>query len=177
MKIRGLLTALLLASLAAPAMAQFGGNTSFGWYSAGPFGFSTRLTALVADPRSTTTILIGSSGGGIWRSLDTGANWASLTDSAPTLQICSLALDPANPDNIYAGTGDPKSLRPNLGVMRSSNGGRTGILLRSPPSRFAPLPSTPPTARTSLPHRWTGFSYPPTAEAAGKKSRHPRSRK
>ncbi len=114
---------LILLFAALPASAQF--STTFGWNPLGPSGVSTRVLAVVADPRDTSTLLFASPGGGVWRSTNGGSDWSALTDAAATQQICSLAMDPNNPDKLYAGTGDERSPRPGPGVLRSLDGGKT----------------------------------------------------
>lgn len=118
----GRLAAALILLFALPACAQFG-SPSFVWYSAGPSNSPARITGLVADPTSASGLYLSAAGGGLWRSPDLGTSWASLTDTAPTVQICTFTLDPNNAAIIYAGTGDEHSVRPNQGVMRSSDGG------------------------------------------------------
>lgn len=66
---------------------------------------------------------MSAAGGGMWRSADSGTSWSSISDTAPTLQVCTFTFDPAKPDTLYAGTGDERAVRPNQGVMRSTDGG------------------------------------------------------
>ena len=114
---------LLLAVLVAlPAAAQFGGS-AFQWFSAGPANTAARISGVAADPRSPTGLFMSAAGGGLWRSADTGTSWTSISDTAPTLQVCTFIFDPANPDTLYAGTGDEGAVRPNQGLMRSTDGG------------------------------------------------------
>ena len=83
------------------------------------------------------TIYIGASEGGIWKTSDGGESWSPVSDLAlvrnfgtfawGTQSVGALAIDPTNPDIIYAGTGNPNvaccfSGR-GLGVFRSDNGG------------------------------------------------------
>lgn len=101
--------------------------------SDGPF--SGLVTDIAIDPRGTTdrVIYIGTDNGGVWKSTDAGTTWSPKSDFEDTLTIGAVALDPANPDVVYAGTGDYwRSMRfavdgssdlAALGLLRSENGG------------------------------------------------------
>ncbi len=67
---------------------------------------SGRVTAIVVSPASDLTVYVGTAQGGVYRSLDGGATWTPLLDSAQTLSIGALALDPQNPDTLFVGTGE-----------------------------------------------------------------------
>ncbi len=41
---------------------------------------------------------------GVHRSLDAGVTWSAVDDGLPNLDVTSLAIDPANPSRLYAGT-------------------------------------------------------------------------
>src|SRR5439155_19129528 len=51
-------------------------------------------------------IWAGSVGGGVWRSDDAGMSFTAVDDFMENLAICCLAMDPTDPDTIYAGTGE-----------------------------------------------------------------------
>jgi Bacterial Ig-like domain (group 3) len=67
---------------------------------------SGRVTAIVVSPASTQTLYVGTAQGGVYRSLDGGATWTALLDSAQSLAIGALALDPQNADTLFVGTGE-----------------------------------------------------------------------
>ncbi len=85
------------------ALAQFNG----GAYEAVDSG---RPNDVVIDPRNPNIAYVALSGGGVWKTYDAtsagGPSWAPLTDSQPNLAIGALAIDAANPDVLYMGTGD-----------------------------------------------------------------------
>lgn len=116
------------------------------WFSIGPFGtqlanndvISGQTNCVAVHPHDANTLYIGASEGGVWRTTDGGANWQPLTDtqlvrkqqngkSKGTLSIGAIAIDPQNPRNIYAGTGDPHQatgiIGPALGVFHSTDAG------------------------------------------------------
>jgi photosystem II stability/assembly factor-like uncharacterized protein len=85
---------------------------------------SGRINAIAADPQHRGTWYAGAPYGGVWKTTDSGANWAPLTDNWKYLSVSSLAVDPHNPSVIYAGTGDfLHSGDYAMGVMKSSDGG------------------------------------------------------
>ncbi len=111
---------LCIGILSRSAIAQ----TKVTWTYAGPLASPARIAALAVDPHY-GTIYAGAPGGGVWKTSDSGTTWTSLFDSKPSLQVCSLAIDPLSTGVIYAGTGDYQSPRPSQGVLRSSDGGVT----------------------------------------------------
>src|SRR5262245_36790765 len=67
---------------------------------------SGRVTAIAVDPATAQTVYVGTAQGGVYRSLDGGATWTPLMDSAQSLAIGALALDPQNSDTLFVGTGE-----------------------------------------------------------------------
>jgi photosystem II stability/assembly factor-like uncharacterized protein len=85
---------------------------------------SGRVDALAVDPTNPNVVYAGAAGGGVWKTVDGGANWVPLTDSQPSLVISSLAIDPNDHLVIYAGTGDRDGLDMyGNGVLKSTDGG------------------------------------------------------
>ena len=82
------------------------------------------LTALraqavaVASPEAVSTVLAGLVNGGIVKSTDGGANWQSTSESTRTVR--GIAVDPADPQTIYAAT--------SRGVIKSTDIGATWTL-------------------------------------------------
>jgi hypothetical protein len=70
------------------------------------------------------TVLAGTISG-IWRSTNDGANWSTLTlGIGINQQIFEVTIDPANPQNLWAGVADALGSQP-MNVIRSVNGGTT----------------------------------------------------
>src|SRR3989441_10360133 len=69
---------------------------------------SGEVVDIAIDPRNTTdqTIYIATNDGGIWKSTDGGMTWRPKTDFMLSLSMGAVALDPGNPDIVYAGTGN-----------------------------------------------------------------------
>lgn len=88
---------------------------------------SGRTTAIAVVPGKADMYYIGTSGGGVWKTVNGGQHWIPLFDHMPTLQIGSLAIDPFDPDRILAGTGAEieESAYLGLGVYRSGDAGKS----------------------------------------------------
>jgi photosystem II stability/assembly factor-like uncharacterized protein len=81
-----------------------------------PFPLNSRIQAVVAHPTRAHTVLAGGDTG-LFASRDGGARWERVGAQSDLPTIWSLAIDPVDPDTIFAGT------RP-TGVYRSRDGGR-----------------------------------------------------
>ena len=64
------------------------------------------VRALVADPRNPDIVFCGCDKG-IYRSIDRGRTWRISDSSVTDKQIWCIAIDPVNPDTMFAGTGSP----------------------------------------------------------------------
>jgi hypothetical protein len=93
-----------------------------------------RVASIAVDPGDAKHLLLGSAGGGIWESKDSGANWFPRTDKMPSLAIGAVTFDPVKPRRVYAGSGEG-NFYANLGagVYGSSDGGATWAVLASAP--------------------------------------------
>lgn len=76
------------------------------------------VNALVIDPRTTSTLYIGTEVGGIFKSTDGGGMWRAINVGLPRLFVSRLAIDPERPAVLYASV-------PGAGVFKSTNGART----------------------------------------------------
>ena len=105
---------------------------------------SGRVTAIALHPQfdgtNNRTVYLGAAQGGVWRSDDGGGTWRPLTDNAPSLVIGSLAIDPANPNVIWAGTGDNGEFGSyyGAGLLKSTDGGANWQVITGPNSTIAP---------------------------------------
>ena len=71
----------------------------------GTIAVSGRVTTVVVDPTNSNKVYLGTAQGGVWRSLDGGATWVSIFDSAQSLAIGALALA-SDHTTLYVGTGE-----------------------------------------------------------------------
>jgi photosystem II stability/assembly factor-like uncharacterized protein len=104
------------------------------WTSLGPGNIGGRTRTLVIHPDSPHILYAAGVSGGIWKSTSEGASWAPLDDMLPNLAVSTLAMDPFQPDTIYAGTGEGfgnvGSVR-GAGILRTTDGGQSWTLLES----------------------------------------------
>ena len=117
-----------LKSLAVPA------NITANWECVGPTNIGGRVTSIACHPAHPERIWIGAAGGGVWQSNDAGQTWQSFWNTQDILNIGSLAIDPANPDSIYCGTGEANLSLDSyggVGLYQTTNGGQTWQLLAS----------------------------------------------
>ena len=86
---------------------------------------SGRINAIAVSPSNPQLILIGAATGGIWRSIDGGANFSPMTDTQVDLSVGSIAFAPSDNSVVYAGMGDKSSNYFGSGVLKSTDGGQT----------------------------------------------------
>lgn len=85
-----------------------------------------RINAIAFHPSNPDIFYIGAPAGGLWKTIDDGQTWFSLTDNQPTLGVSSIVVDYINPDVIYIGTGDRDAGdAAGHGVYKSIDGGVT----------------------------------------------------
>jgi photosystem II stability/assembly factor-like uncharacterized protein len=97
------------------------------WRQIGPFRGGRALT-IEGVPGEPGTYYFGAVAGGIWKTIDGGANWTPLFDKQPISSIGAIAVAPSDHNVIYAGTGEA-AIRGNttygIGVFKSVDGGKT----------------------------------------------------
>jgi len=101
-------------------------NREYNWELAGPINIGGRITDLVIHPDSPSTWYVGAASGGIFKTTDEGINWENIFTEAPVISIGDLAIDPANEDILYAGTGEANSSSQSFvgnGIYKSINAG------------------------------------------------------
>ncbi|KXK56951.1 MAG: hypothetical protein IPM61_11590 [Chlorobi bacterium] len=116
----------LATAMKKQATAGFLGATA--WTSIGPFNSGGRIRSVVLNPYNSQTIFIGAAGGGVWKTMDGGANWSTTFDKQPALVMGAIAIDPTDTNTIYAGTGENVPAFPTYegeGIFKSSDGGNT----------------------------------------------------
>ncbi|GJF32714.1 hypothetical protein KNE206_54140 [Kitasatospora sp. NE20-6] len=77
-----------------------------GWRWLGPGNIGGRTRGIVAHPDDPERMWAVSAGGGVWHTEDGGKQWAAVDDFLDNLACTCIAMDPSNPDTIYAGTGE-----------------------------------------------------------------------
>src|SRR5437660_10992551 len=97
------------------------------WRQIGPFRGGRALT-IEGVPGEPDTYYFGAVAGGVWKTIDGGANWTPLFDKQPISSIGAIAIAPSDHNVIYAGTGEA-AIRGNTtygtGIFKSIDGGKT----------------------------------------------------
>ena len=101
------------------------------WTSIGPGNIGGRIRAIAIDPRNASRIFIGAASGGIWLTEDAGMSFRPLQDFMGNLAIGSLVINPANPNIMFAGTGESFAGLPGIGVFKSTDSGVTWSILQA----------------------------------------------
>ncbi len=134
---RAALVSLLLVATAAPLLAQRRGSAAAAvdtalyagmtWRMVGPYrgGRSSAVTGVAGGIH---TFIMGTTGGGVWKSTDAGQHWTNISDGVFGGSIGAVAVAPSDPNVIYVGTGS-LDIRGNTstgrGMYRSVDGGKT----------------------------------------------------
>src|SRR5437660_2333445 len=98
------------------------------WRNAGPYR-GGRVAAVAGDPRDRNTFYFGSTGGGVWKTMDGGQYWENTTDRVfKRASVGAIAGAQADPNVIDGGMGE-SCIRGNVshgdGVYRSTDAGQT----------------------------------------------------
>ncbi|MEO8623575.1 MAG: hypothetical protein ABI625_21030, partial [bacterium] len=104
-----------------------------GYFNSGPQLDAGRVTA-VAPSATGGPLFIGTASGGVWRS--TFGVWSPLTDNECALTIGAVTVDAADPNVIFAGTGEFNAGSNGCGLLRSINGGSSWTPLGASTFRF-----------------------------------------
>jgi hypothetical protein len=98
------------------------------WSSTGPTNINGRVTHIAFDPTNHQRIFV-TTVGGIWRSTDGARRWQRVSDDFLSTVFASVAINPSNPAEVFAGGGDPNyhgGWRSDLGIWRSTANGDPG---------------------------------------------------
>ena len=100
------------------------------WRTIGPEG--NRFTSAAGIPGDPSTYYVGAASGGVWKTVDGGVNWQPLFDAHPVQSIGALAVSIADPNIVWAGTGEAH-IRSHIslgqGIYRSTDAGKTWTLM------------------------------------------------
>ena len=85
-----------------------------------------RINVIISAPSNPQILYVGAPSGGLWRSMDDGNSWTPLTDHLPGIGVSGIAIDPADPQTIFIGTGDKDHVSSTgQGVWKSVDFGAT----------------------------------------------------
>ncbi len=115
-------------------LAKVSNAATLSWTELGPDNIGGRVRDILINPKNSNIIYVAAVSGGVWKSTDGGDTWHPLKDKMKNLAVCSLAMNPNNPDTIWAGTGEGfynyDAIR-GAGIFKSTDGGATWNQLSS----------------------------------------------
>ena len=144
------------------------------WRCIGPFrgGRSTTVCGVIQD---INTYYMGTTGGGVWKTIDGGHQWSNISDGYfGTGSVGAVAVAPSDPNVLYVGMGEAP-IRGVMtshgdGVYKSTDGGKTwahiGLTEVRQISRIRIHPNNPDIVYVAA----QGSAYAPTAERGVYKS-------
>ena len=95
--------------------------SSLRWRLLGP-DRGGRVSAVAGVPGDPSTYYMGTPGGGVWKTTDTGQVWKPIFDDAHVASIGAIAVSRSNPDIVYVGTGEQTD---GNGMWKSTDAGAT----------------------------------------------------
>ncbi|MEO8028472.1 MAG: hypothetical protein ABI823_18470, partial [Bryobacteraceae bacterium] len=122
--------ALLIAAAAALAAqtTEIQALDNLEWRSLGPGSMGGRISDIEGVPGNPRIVYAAAGSAGIFKTTNGGITWKPIFDRQPTISIGAIALDPRNPQVIWAGTGEANvrnSVSIGSGVYVSRDGGAT----------------------------------------------------
>jgi photosystem II stability/assembly factor-like uncharacterized protein len=88
-------------------------NTIPNWEQLGPSSWNQtsgwnpgvgRITSIAIDPSDDNHIIVGSPGGGVWKTTDGTITWTVLTDNLSNIGVYALTIHPTDPDIYFWGS-------------------------------------------------------------------------
>lgn len=96
------------------------------WKPIGPLNVPGRMIALAVNPLNPKTLYAGSASGGLWRTYNstTGSGWHRIKTGFPVSGVMAIAIDPADTNTIYIGTGEVYGYKTSIGgyIVRVTRG-------------------------------------------------------
>ncbi|HET9400432.1 MAG TPA: hypothetical protein VFO34_05735, partial [Candidatus Acidoferrales bacterium] len=117
-----LLPVIAFFSLAAPSEAQQVSPDVYSnlkWRLIGPFR-AGRISAVTGISGNTSAYIVGTPGGGVWRTVNSGQTWEPIFDDAHVAPIGAVASAWSNPRILFVGTGENGG---GNGIWKSEDGG------------------------------------------------------
>jgi len=98
------------------------------WRNIGPSNMVGRISAFDALEKDFTQVLVGSAGGGVFKSVNAGTTWEPIFDKYGAASIGDVAFFQKDPNIIWVGTGEEcvrNSVAWGDGIYKSTDGGKT----------------------------------------------------
>ena len=96
--------------------------------SIGPAFTSGRIADFAVNPGNNSEYYVAAASGNIWKTENAGVTWKPVFDKYGAYSIGCLAMDPTNPNVVWAGTGEnnhQRALGYGDGVYRTMDGGKS----------------------------------------------------
>src|SRR3954463_1964173 len=121
---------LLLSALVPSVLLAQRDSAAFAglrWREVGPYR-GGRSVAAVGNPSRPDEFWMGTTGGGVFKTINAGQSWAPVTDKYFGGTIGAIRVAPSAPDVVYVGGGE-FAMRGNVshgdGVWKTTDGGKT----------------------------------------------------
>jgi len=98
------------------------------WRSIGPAFTSGRIADFAVDPNNSAHYFVAVASGHIWKTTNNGTTFEPVFDHKGAYAIGALAMDPKNPNVVWAGTGEnnhQRALGYGNGVYKTIDGGKS----------------------------------------------------
>ncbi len=111
------------------------------WEAMGPLNVPGRMISLAVNPQNAHTLYAGAATGGLWvtHNATIGSNWRRVHTGFPTLGVMAIAIDPADTNKMYIGTGETYGYNRSkggyairttrgsygIGILKTTDGGDT----------------------------------------------------
>ncbi len=150
MKTTAALFALTVSAIGAAQGYDPANYSNLQWVNVGP-NRGGRSVACAGVRTRPAEFYFGATGGGLWKSTDSGASWKCVTDGfLHSSSVGAIGISDSNPDVIYIGMGE-RDIRGDIsegdGVYKSTDGGKTwthmGLEKTMTVSRIAVDPKNP----------------------------------
>jgi len=152
-------------------------NSDLSWSCLGPAGVnfdilewgvvSGRVRAIAVHPTNPLIAYIGAANGGLWKTIDGGGNWQDIGHNLSSLSFGAIAIDPNDPETVYAGSGEFSLLGnfylyPGNGLYKTTDGGQNWNLIFDDfgsPTNFSDLIISPYNSNIIIASLGGGFVY------------------
>jgi photosystem II stability/assembly factor-like uncharacterized protein len=123
-----LFAALVASALALTAQPDFNSLKELKYRNIGPFR-GGRVVAVAGVTSQPSVYYFGGTGGGVWRTTDSGVSWTPVSDGQfKTGSVGAIAVSESDPNTVYVGMGEP-DIRGNAshgdGVYKTTDAGKT----------------------------------------------------
>src|SRR6185369_2107618 len=88
---------------------------------------SGRISGIAVNPSDPADVIVGTAGGGLWKTSDFGTvhpTWTPIGESLPGLAIGAIKRAPGDPNTLYVGLGDFMDT-PGGQMVKTTDGGAT----------------------------------------------------